>query len=115
MTEAHLWFRLTISALAAWRVTHLLAAEDGPGDVIVRIRLRLGTSIWGHLMDCFHCLSLWISIPLAFFVADGMLTRFVSWLALSGAACLAEQLSRGQSDKPPVFLESVGQPDDGRS
>jgi hypothetical protein len=109
VTETHLWFRLTISALAAWRLTHLLAAEDGPWDLIVRIRLRLGTSIWGHLMDCFNCLSLWISVPLAFFVADGMLTRFVSWLALSGAACLAEQLSTGQSAKPPIFFESVAQ------
>ena len=111
MTETHLWFRLTISALAAWRLTHLLAAEDGPWDLIVRIRLRLGTSIWGHLMDCFNCLSLWISVPLAFFVADGALPRFVSWLALSGAACLAEQLIGGQSVKPPIFFESAAHQD----
>lgn len=111
MNDTHLWFRLTISALAVWRVTHLLAAEDGPWEIIVRIRLWLGTTIWGHLMDCFNCLSLWISIPLAFFVADGMLTRFVAWLALSGAACLAEQLSTGQLVKPPVFFESVAKQD----
>jgi hypothetical protein len=103
------WFRLTISALAVWRVTHLLAAEDGPWDVFVRIRLWLGTTIWGQLMDCFNCLSLWISIPFAFFVADGMLTRFLVWLALSGAACLAEQLSAGQLAKPPIFFESAKQ------
>ena len=63
------------------------------------------------LMDCFNCLSLWISIPLAFFVADGMLARLVAWLALSGAACLAEQLSTGQLAKPPVFFETVAKQD----
>jgi hypothetical protein len=111
VNDTHEWFRITISALAVWRVTHLLAAEDGPWEIIVRARLALGTTIWGHLMDCFNCLSLWISIPFAFFVADGMLARLVAWLALSGAACLAEQLSTAQSAKPPVFFESVAKQD----
>jgi len=107
MTETTAWFRLVIAGLAVWRATHLLAAEDGPWDLIVRIRLKLGTSIWGHLMDCFHCLSLWISIPFALFVADGVLSRVVAWLALSGAACLAERVSGEHLNKPPVFFEKA--------
>jgi hypothetical protein len=98
--EPNDWFWLVNSALAVWRLTHLLAAEDGPWDVIVRFRRRLGTGVWGRLMDCFECLSLWISIPFALLLADGLTKRLIIWLSLSGAACLAERLN-----KPPVFFE----------
>jgi hypothetical protein len=100
-----------ISVLAVWRITHLLAAEDGPWDLIVRIRKKLGNTEGGHLMDCFNCLSLWVSVPFAFFVADGMLNRFVAWLALSGAACLANRLGAGQLSKIPVLFEDAKERD----
>jgi hypothetical protein len=102
MTEAGAWFRLILAALAVWRLTHLLASEDGPWDLILKIRRSLGGSIWGKMMDCFNCLSLWIAIPFAFFVVSPTPDRFVAWLALSGAACLANHLVR-----EPVVFESV--------
>ena len=92
MIERITWFRLVVAAFAVWRLTHLLATEDGPWDVILWIRRKLGTTNWGKMMDCFNCLSLWISIPSAFFVVDGVPDRFAAWLALSGAACLANRL-----------------------
>lgn len=91
-----------ISALAVWRLSHLLAAEDGPWDVIARIRRALATTNWGKLMDCFYCISVWISIPFAFFIADWMLDRFVVWLALSGAASLANKFT-----PEPVIFEPL--------
>ena len=99
------WFRFMIAALAVWRLSHLLAAEDGPRDVIVRVRRALGTTNWGKLMDCFYCLSVWISIPFAFFIADWMLDRFVVWLALSGAASLANKFT----PEPVIFEPLDGQ------
>ena len=96
------WFRFVVAALAVWRLSHLLAAEDGPWDVIVRLRRGLGTTNWGKLMDCFYCLSIWISVPFAFFVANGTLDRFVVWLALSGAASLANKFSQ-----EPVIFEPL--------
>lgn len=104
--ETNVWFRFAISVSAVWRLTHLLAAEDGPWDVIVRIRRKAGTTIGGRLMDCFKCLSLWISIPFAFYVADGMLSGVVTWLALSGAACLAERI--GEGAQAPIVFEQHG-------
>src|SRR5664280_3114583 len=53
------WMRFTLAVLATWRVTHLLASEDGPADIIVRFRSLLGQSLAGHLMDCFNCFSIW--------------------------------------------------------
>jgi predicted acyltransferase len=88
MHDPNQWFRFTIALLAVWRVTHLLAAEDGPWQIVVRLRRLAGKTVLGQLMDCFYCLSVWISIPFCFYVAQGVLDRIVVWLALSGAASL---------------------------
>ena len=85
--EASLSMRLVLAALATWRVTHLLAAEDGPADLVARLRARLGASWPGKILDCFYCLSLWVAAPAALFVSRAPLAWFFTWLALSGAAC----------------------------
>jgi len=105
--EGSAWFRFVVAALAVWRLAHLLAVEDGPWDLILRIRRKLETTVWGKMMDCFNCLSLWISIPFAFFVVSGAAERIVTWLALSGAACLADRLG-----KEPLVLENINRKDD---
>jgi Protein of unknown function (DUF1360) len=91
--EQERWFRLTLMVLATWRLTHLIAAEDGPGDVIATIRERLGNSFLGKLMDCFYCLSLWIAAPMALCFTTHWKEWLMLWLALSGAACLLERAS----------------------
>jgi hypothetical protein len=83
--------RFALCSLAAWRLTHMIVAEDGPWNIIVRLRAWLGDSIAGRTMDCFYCSSVWLAIPFAFFIAYDVLSWFVSWLAVSGAASLLEQ------------------------
>jgi hypothetical protein len=95
-----LWARLLVAVLATWRVTHLLANEDGPADIIVRFRKLLGRSLAGQLMDCFNCLSLWVAAPIALFVSRRWWEWLLSWLAISGAACLLERLGR-----EPVIIQ----------
>ena len=92
MSEVSFWARLVLAVLATWRVTHLLASEDGPADLVIRARGRLGHSLAGGLMDCFHCLSLWVAAPAALFVSRAPLVWLFSWLGVSGAACLVEGL-----------------------
>ena len=99
---------LVLAVLATWRVTHLLASEDGPADIIVRFRRLLGQSLVGQLMDCFNCLSLWIAAPTALFVSRKPSEWFVAWLALSGGACLLERLSHD-----PVIIQPMSQPREG--
>ena len=77
-----------LCTLAVWRLTHLLACEDGPFDTVVRLRRRAGGGLFGSLMDCFYCLSIWISLPFAFLLAGDWITTAVTWLALSGGASL---------------------------
>jgi hypothetical protein len=86
------WLSFVAAAFATWRVTHLLANEDGPADIVFRTRRWLGDGFIGSLMDCFNCMSVWVAAPLALFVSANPLIWLVSWLALSGAACLLERL-----------------------
>ena len=86
--------RFALGALATWRLTHLIAEEDGPADAVVRLRVRLGTGRLGQLMDCFACTSVWVAAPIAVAVARRRRDRPLTWLALSGAACLLERVGR---------------------
>jgi hypothetical protein len=114
------WMKCGAAVLATWRVTHLLADEDGPADIIALVRERLGNSELGALMDCFACMSLWVALPFSFYVARKPRDRVVAWLALSGAACLlSEIVSRGESHellRPPApSTQSVAYPSTGLS
>jgi len=102
MDQTTLFFRFMLAVLATWRVTHLLASEDGPADIIVRFRARLGQSMFGKMLDCFNCLSLWIAAPAALFVSRTWLEWLLAWLATSGAACLLERMGR-----EPVVIEPL--------
>jgi hypothetical protein len=97
--------RFVLAVLATWRVTHLLAHEDGPAGLIVRLRVRLGRSFAGQLMDCFYCLSIWIAVPAALFVSRKPVEWLMSWLALSGGVCLLERMV-----KDPVVIQPIAQP-----
>ena|SRR5215813_6769887 len=109
MSDFSFWGRLVLAVLATWRVTHLLASEDGPADLIVRFRRLLGQSGFGILMDCFNCLSLWIAAPAALFISNRPMEWLISWWALSGGACLLERI--GQD--PPLVLQPMSQPVEG--
>jgi hypothetical protein len=94
MSEAFVWLRFLLAVLASWRLTHLLSSEDGPGDLIFHLRAKLGSSFAGKLMDCFYCLSLWVAAPLALLVTLHFTDWVLTWLALSGAACLLERVTQ---------------------
>jgi hypothetical protein len=92
------WKKYGVAVLATWRVTHLLAQEDGPAAIVARLRKRLGNSQLGTLMDCFGCMSLWVALPFSSYVAHKPRDRVVAWLALSaGAFLLNEVVSSGES------------------
>lgn len=107
------WARFVLAVLATWRITHLLASEDGPADLIVRFRARLGSGLVGKLMDCFQCLSLWVAVPIAFFVSRRPLDLLLTWLALSGAACLLERAGQESVVIQPISRAEEGDRDIG--
>jgi len=105
MTEFDPWLRFVLAALAVWRVTHLLSAEDGPADIFVRLRRALGPSFFGRLMDCFYCLSLWVALPTAFLLSRKPAGIALAWLGLSGAACLLERINAQPVAITPLSTE----------
>jgi len=90
----HYTFRFLLAALAVWRITHMVAKEDGPWDTLLRLRRSLGAGVLKSLLSCFYCLSVWVAAPFAFFLKGNFGETFVGWLALSSVAILLEGLTR---------------------
>lgn len=87
------WFFFSIAALATYRLSRLIADEEGPWSVFSKIRdatpeqtnLRRG-------IECIMCVSVWAAIPItAGLVAGGAIPLAFSplwWLALSSITVL---------------------------
>jgi hypothetical protein len=81
-----------LGILGVWRITHLLHAEDGPGQVVVRLRRMAGDGVFGQAMDCFRCLSLWMAAPFALLIGQDWPERTLLWPALSAGAIALEAI-----------------------
>ena len=103
-------FQYVLAALAVWRLTHLLNAEDGPWQILARLRSAVGAGFWGSLMDCFYCLSLWTAAPFAWWLGGRWTGRLLAWLAISGAAILLE---RATAPAQPAYFEEPPQAEKG--
>ena len=100
------WVALVVGILGVWRITHLLSAENGPGDLFLRLRLFLGRSLAGQAIECFDCLSLWVAIPFALALGASWLDRLLWWPALSGGAMVIYRaVSRSMPDSVALYFE----------
>lgn len=115
MNEMNLWLRFVLAVLATWRVTHLLAREDGPFDLIIRFRAWVGEGFIGSLMDCYQCLSIWVAVPMAFFVTQKPIDFLVSCFAVSGAACLLERIGQEAVVMQPFLETKEGETKEGET
>ncbi len=92
-------YKFLVGMLVVWRLTRLLSKEDGPWDLLVRLRRVAGTGIARQLLDCFSCLSLWTAAPLAFVLTQGWKERLppvAGTLGSSdsaGALCLESRIA----------------------
>ncbi|MFN7994751.1 MAG: hypothetical protein U0Q18_14180 [Bryobacteraceae bacterium] len=87
------FYWLLLGILAVWRVTHLVTSEDGPWKLFGRFRRRIGNGVTGELLNCFYCLSLWISAPVAWWIGGGIEERLILWPALSAGAILLHRIT----------------------
>lgn len=100
------FYWLVLAILGVWRITHLLNAEDGPWNLLVRFRRSLGSGFFGNLLDCFYCLSLWIAIPFASVIGQSWKERFLLWPALSSAAILLHRATTtSEAGLQAMYLE----------
>ena len=107
------FYRLTIGILAVWRITHLLEAEDGPWEMVVRLRRLAGAGFWGKLLDCFYCLSIWVAFPVSMGLAERWADVVLLWPALSGGAILLQRATERGAEAAPYYEELPKGEDDG--
>ncbi len=96
-------FHFLLAVLATWRITHLLSKEDGPFDIFFRVKKQLGQGFFGSLLDCFYCLSIWISIPFGVWVGSTVMEKIICCIGISGAASIIQKFIDKQ--QPPPFFE----------
>ena len=97
------FYWLLVGVLCVWRLTYLLYAEDGPWDLLARLRRAAGDGFWGGLLDCFYCLSLWISAPFAYLLGGALTERLLLWPALSAGAILLLRATEPRPEPPPAL------------
>lgn len=109
------FYRLVVGVLSVWRITHMLYGEDGPWDLLARLRRLAGAGMLGKLMDCFYCLSVWVAIPFALLLGHGWMDRLLLVPALSAGAILLQRATSARRPGPPaaVYMEYDEEDDDG--
>lgn len=85
--------KYVVLVIVVWRITHLLSMEDGPFDVVFKVRKWLGNSFFGKLMDCFYCLSIWMGLLAAIYAGNTAMEIALLCLYYSGASILLEKLT----------------------
>ena len=95
------WF--AVGVLGVWRITHLLAVEDGPAEAIARLRALARDGPAAGLLDCFQCTSMWVAAPFAVALGSGWVKQLLLWPALSGAAILVDRIVE-RTWSPPTAL-----------
>jgi len=80
---------LVLSVLAVYRISHMLTREDGPFDIFIGFRHRIGQHNWiGRGMNCVLCVSFWLS-ALTGFVPGWLLL----WFGIAGAVTFIHKVS----------------------
>jgi len=102
------FYYLALGSLAVWRLTHLLAAEDGPFHLLAWLRRQAGSGFLGELMDCFYCLSLWVAAPFALVLGSTRREKLLLWPALSAVAILLNRFADRVAPDAPVVFENPG-------
>src|ERR1041385_2935020 len=98
------FYWLALGTLSVWRITHLLQAEDGPWNLMVRLRHLVGNGFWGALLDCFACTSVWVAAPVGVWLGKSWAERLLLWLSFSAGAMLLERKSSSEPNHPSRVL-----------
>lgn len=98
---------IVLSALAVWRMGYYITNEDGPFDMMDRIRAFVGVkyattgqpyglNIFSKLISCFYCVSIWLSFGVWLIVggySDAL--DIISMLSVSTVAIMIKELIHG--------------------
>ena len=98
-------YTVLLAILATWRLSNLIANEDGPFDVFARLRLRagvyydvdsnpIGKNVFARGLLCIWCVSVWIAFVVSFFDPNtvNIHTFIINWLAISAGAIFFDEV-----------------------
>jgi hypothetical protein len=98
------WFLFVLLTFATYRVTQLLVYDDGPLDLIFKLRAMMGVydldqngeskTNLGKLFSCPYCVGFWLAIPAALVPAGNIKSFIILWLAIAGSQSFLEALSK---------------------
>ncbi len=83
----NLYLAIALSILAIYRVSYLIAKEDGPFDVFALIRGKISQENWiGRGLNCVLCLSFWLSLIPALWLFWGRPVNIIAgWFGIAGS------------------------------
>jgi len=96
------WARLALAAFACFRLAQLLAHDEGPDGVFLKLRTRMGCYDYGangqpkravgRFLKCPYCLGVWFAVPCAAGVLwpTIMGDAALAWLGIAGAQAWLE-------------------------
>ena len=99
------FYWLTLGILAVWRDHASPECRRRSLGSVGSLPAACGRRIWGSLLDCFYCLSLWIAAPFAYGLGNDWKERLLLWPALSAGAILADgsRAIRVRNQPPPAI------------
>lgn len=100
-------FTFLIACLATWRVAALLVREDGPFGIVARARRGVRNGMNVRVLECFYCTSLWVALPLAYWLTGLESQWLVAWFAIGGGAGILEHVTVRPSPEPILELEQA--------
>ncbi len=80
-----------IASLATWRISRMIAIEEGPFSVFAWLRgwADPHQATWiGRGLQCVMCISFWIALIIAVVLQVGI----IEWLAIAGGAAALHRL-----------------------
>lgn len=88
------FYRLIVLILAVYRLSRMIAIEDGPADIFTKFRSTLSQESWvGRGFYCVLCLSFWLSLLAAILAYRKPRCILVHWLAIAGGVTLINEVT----------------------
>jgi Protein of unknown function (DUF1360) len=85
------WAGMVIAILCVWRITSLICYEAGPFSIFIRLRKIMYKLKLGELIECFHCVGIWIAIVTVLLIFEPGMVSIFEIIAIAGGASLLER------------------------
>lgn len=90
----------------SYRITRLITQENGPFNSLLMLQLFISKAPFvgdplEELMTCFYCMSVWVSLVLAY--AAAVEHPFIYAIALSGVICFLFDLAKVDGFSHPML------------